>query len=100
MLLFLLTHERWRSSATPGWHGCLCYPRRGGSERRLTFDNRDLAGRRRVWLVGLTYTSDGRDIILGGNGLWRIHATGKATRAEPVRGLGFTALTRTSETTG
>ena len=67
-------------------------PAAGGSERRLTFDNRDLAGQRRVWLVGLTYTSDGHDIILGGNGLWRIHATGKAKRAEPVRGLGFTAF--------
>ncbi len=67
-------------------------PAGGGSERRLTLDNRDLAGLRRVWLVGLTYTSDGRDIILGGDGLWRIHATGKATRAEPVRGLGFAAF--------
>ena len=67
-------------------------PAAGGSERRLTFDNRDLAGQRSVWLVGLTYTSDGHDIILGGNGLWRIHATGKAKRAEPVRGLGFTAF--------
>jgi len=67
-------------------------PAAGGSERRLMFDNRDLAGQRRVWLVGLTYTSDGHDIILGGNGLWRIHATGKAKRAEPVRGLGFTAF--------
>jgi Tol biopolymer transport system component/DNA-binding winged helix-turn-helix (wHTH) protein len=67
-------------------------PAAGGSERRLTFDNRDLAGQRHVWLVGLTYTSDGHDIILGGNGLWRINATGKATRAEPVRGLGFTAF--------
>lgn len=67
-------------------------PTGGGSEHRLTFDNRDLAGRHRVWLVGLTYTSDGHDLILGGNGLWRIHATGRATRAEPVRGLGFTAF--------
>lgn len=67
-------------------------PAAGGSERRLTFDNRDLAGHRRVWVVGLTYTSDGHDIILGGNGLWRIHATDKAARAEPVRGLGFTAF--------
>jgi Tol biopolymer transport system component/DNA-binding winged helix-turn-helix (wHTH) protein len=67
-------------------------PVAGGSERRLTFDNRDLAGQRSVWLVGLTYTSDGHDIILGGNGLWRIHATGQAKRAEPVRGLGSTAF--------
>ena len=67
-------------------------PAAGGSERRLMFDNRDLGGQRHVWLVGLTYTSDGHDIILGGNGLWRIHATGKAKRAEPVRGLGFTAF--------
>ena len=67
-------------------------PAVGGSERRLTFDKRDLAGQRRVWLVGLTYTSDGHDIILGGNGLWRIHATGKTKRAEPVPGLGFTAF--------
>jgi len=67
-------------------------PAGGGSERRITFDNRDLAGRRRVWLVGLTYSSDGHDIILGGNGLWRIHATGEAKRAEPVRGLGFIAF--------
>ena len=51
-----------------------------------------MAGQRSVWLVGLTYTSDGHDIILGGNGLWRIHATGKTKRAEPVRGLGFTAF--------
>jgi Tol biopolymer transport system component/DNA-binding winged helix-turn-helix (wHTH) protein len=67
-------------------------PAGSGSERRLTFDNRDLAGRHSVWLVGLTYTSDGHDIIIGGNGLWRIHATGKAKRAEPVRGLGSTAF--------
>ena len=67
-------------------------PAAGGSERRLTFDTRDLAGQRSVWLVGLTYTSDGHDIILGGNGLWRIHATGKTKRAEPVPGLGFTAF--------
>ena len=67
-------------------------PAAGGSERRLTFDNRDLAGQRSVWLVGLTYTSDGHDIILGGNGLWRIHASGKTKRAEPVPGLGFTAF--------
>ncbi len=67
-------------------------PAVGGSERRLTFDKRDLAGQRSVWLVGLTYTSDGHDIILGGNGLWRIHATGKTKRAEPVPGLGFTAF--------
>jgi Tol biopolymer transport system component/DNA-binding winged helix-turn-helix (wHTH) protein len=65
-------------------------PAAAGSERRLTLDNRDLAGQRRV--VGLTYTSDGHDIILGGDGLWRIHATGKAKRAEPVRGLGLTAF--------
>jgi Tol biopolymer transport system component/DNA-binding winged helix-turn-helix (wHTH) protein len=67
-------------------------PAAGGSERRLTFDNRELAGQRGVWLVGLTYTSDGHDIILGGNGLWRIHASGKTKRAEPVPGLGFTAF--------
>jgi len=67
-------------------------PAMGGSERRITFDTRDLAGQRSVWFVGLTYTSDGRDIILGGNGLWRIHATGEARRAESVRGLGFTAF--------
>jgi Tol biopolymer transport system component/DNA-binding winged helix-turn-helix (wHTH) protein len=67
-------------------------PAAGGSERRLTFDNRDSAGQRSAWLVGLTYTSDGHDIILGGNGLWRIHATGEARRAESVRGLGFTAF--------
>jgi Tol biopolymer transport system component len=67
-------------------------PAGGGAEQRLTFDNRDLAGQRNVWLVGLTYTSDGHDIILGGNGLWRIHATSQAKRAEPVRGLGSTAF--------
>jgi Tol biopolymer transport system component/DNA-binding winged helix-turn-helix (wHTH) protein len=67
-------------------------PAVGGSERRLAFVKRDLAGQRSVWLVGLTYTSDGHDIILGGNGLWRIHATGKTKRAEPVPGLGFTAF--------
>lgn len=67
-------------------------PAAGGSERRLTFDNRDLSGHRRVWVVGLTYTSDGHDIILGGNGLWRVPVTDKAARAEPVRGLGFTAF--------
>jgi Tol biopolymer transport system component/DNA-binding winged helix-turn-helix (wHTH) protein len=65
-------------------------PAVGGSERRLTFDNRALGGH--VWLVGLTYTSDGHDIIIGGNGLWRVHASGNAKRAEPVRGLGFTAF--------
>jgi len=64
-------------------------PAAAGSERRLTLDNRDLSG---VWVIGLTYTSDGHDIILGGDGLWRIHATGKAKRAEPVRGLGLTAF--------
>jgi Tol biopolymer transport system component/DNA-binding winged helix-turn-helix (wHTH) protein len=67
-------------------------PAAGGSERRLTFNKRDLAGQRSAWLVGLTYTSDGHDIILGGNGLWRIRVTGEAKRAEPVRGLGFTAF--------
>ena len=60
-------------------------PVAGGSERRLTFDNRD-------WLIGLTYTSDGHDIILGGAELWRIHATGKAKRAEPIRGLGLSVF--------
>ena len=67
-------------------------PAGAGSERRLTLDNRDLAGQSGVGAVGLTYTSDGHDIILGGDGLWRIHATGKAKRAEPVRGLGLTAF--------
>jgi Tol biopolymer transport system component/DNA-binding winged helix-turn-helix (wHTH) protein len=67
-------------------------PAVGVSERRLTFDNRALGGQRNVWLVGLTYTSDGHDIILGGNGLWRVHASGNAKRAEPVCGLGFTAF--------
>jgi Tol biopolymer transport system component/DNA-binding winged helix-turn-helix (wHTH) protein len=67
-------------------------PSVGGSERRLRFDKRDLEGLRSVWVVGLTYTSDGHDIILGGNGLWRIHATGKKEGAEPVPGLGFTAF--------
>src|SRR5262249_18176619 len=67
-------------------------PAVGGSERRLTLDNRALGGERNVWLVGLTYTSDGHDIILGGNGLWRVHVSGNAQRAEPVRGLGFTAF--------
>ena len=66
-------------------------PAAGGVERRLTLDNGDLAGQPSVWLVGLTYTSDGHDIILGGDGLWRIHSTGQAN-AEPVRGLGFTAF--------
>jgi len=65
-------------------------PAAAGSERRLTLDNRDLAGQ--SGFAGLTYTSDGHDIILGGDGLWRIHATGKAKRAEPVRGLGLTAF--------
>jgi Tol biopolymer transport system component/DNA-binding winged helix-turn-helix (wHTH) protein len=64
----------------------------GGSERRLTFDNRGLGRQRNVWLVGLTFTTDGHDIILGGNGLWRVHVSGDAKRAEPVRGLGFTAF--------
>ena len=72
--------------------GLYVVPAGGGSERRLTFDNRDLAGQRAVWFLGLTYTSDGHDIILGGNGLWRIHTTGKTGRAEPVRGLGLTAF--------
>jgi Tol biopolymer transport system component/DNA-binding winged helix-turn-helix (wHTH) protein len=67
-------------------------PAAAGSERRLTLDNRDLAGHSGVGVVGLTYTSDGHDIILGGDVLWRIHATGKAKRAEPVRGLGLTAF--------
>jgi len=67
-------------------------PAAGGLARPLTFDNRDLAGQHSIWLVGLTYTSDGHDIILGGNGLWRIHANDKAKRAEPIRGLGFTAF--------
>jgi Tol biopolymer transport system component/DNA-binding winged helix-turn-helix (wHTH) protein len=65
-------------------------PAGAGSERRLTLDNRDLAGQ--SGFAALTYTSDGHDIILGGDGLWRIHATGKAKRAEPVRGLGLTAF--------
>ncbi len=43
-------------------------PAAGGAERRLTSDNRDLGGQRSVWLVGLTFTSDGHDIIVGGNG--------------------------------
>jgi Tol biopolymer transport system component/DNA-binding winged helix-turn-helix (wHTH) protein len=72
--------------------GLYVIPAGGGSERRLTFDNRDLAGQRTVWFLGLTYTIDGHDIILGGNGLWRIHTTGKTGRAEPVRGLGLTAF--------
>ena len=67
-------------------------PAAGGAERRLTSDNRDLGGQRSVWLVGLTFTSDGHDIIVGGNGLWRVHTTGDAKRAEPIRGLGFTAF--------
>jgi Tol biopolymer transport system component/DNA-binding winged helix-turn-helix (wHTH) protein len=72
--------------------GLYVIPAGGGSERRLTFDNRDLAGQRTVWFLGLTYTSDGHDIILGGNGFWRIHTTGTSGRAEPVRGLGLTAF--------
>ena len=54
-LLFLLTHERWRSSATPRMAmDVYVIPAAGGSERRLTFDNRDLAGQRRR-LVGRTH---------------------------------------------
>ena len=64
-------------------------PAAAGSERRLTLDNRDLSGQ---GVEGLTYTSDGHDIILGGDALWRIHATGKAKPAEPVRGLGLIAF--------
>jgi len=67
-------------------------PAVGGPERRLTFDNRGLGGQRNIWLVGLTFTTDGDDIIVGGNGLWRVHARGNVQRAEPVRGLGFTAF--------
>jgi Tol biopolymer transport system component len=67
-------------------------PVAGGAERRLTSDNRDLGGQRSVWLVGLTFTSDGRDLVVGGNGLWRVHTTSDAKRAEPIHGLGFTAF--------
>ena len=58
-------------------------PAAGGEPRRLSFD--------KVWIIGLTWTADGRSIVFSSNrsglrSLWRISATGG--QPEPLSGAG------------
>jgi Tol biopolymer transport system component len=73
-----------------GWHGDLyLVPVTGGSERRLTFDERAIRGH--------DWTPDGKELILSSNRggqptLWRISADGSDPAARPVAGVGGDAF--------